>query len=58
MSLRNKVNNAKIIEDDNIYLSDPQKGLELSSKLISLGEMPFNFKVKIDEINTILKEFL
>lgn len=56
MGLRDKANNAKIIEDDNIYLSEPQKGLELSSKLISLGEMPF--RVMIDEINTILKEFL
>jgi len=56
MGLRDKAKNAKIVEDKNTYLSEPQKGLELCANIISLGEM--RFKNTLERIDDILNQFI
>jgi GTPase Era involved in 16S rRNA processing len=56
MGLRDRAKNAKIVEDTNIYLSEPQKGLELCSNILSVGKVPF--QDALDRIDTILNEFM
>lgn len=56
MSLRDKAKSAKIVEESNIYLTQAQKGLELCSNIISLGDIPF--QDSLDEIDAILDEFM
>jgi predicted GTPase len=56
MGLRSKAKSAKIVDDDNIYLVEPQKGLELCANIISVGEVAF--KDALLEIDELLEEFM
>jgi len=56
MGLRNSVAAAKVVEETNIYLTEPQKGLELCSNIISKGEIDYQEKMEI--INSILDQFM
>jgi len=56
MGLRARAKEVKIIDDDNIYLSDAQKGLALCSNIISLGEV--SFKEALIEIDAVLDAFM
>ena len=56
MGLRDRAKNAKIVEDTNIYLCEPQKGLELCSNILSLGKV--SFQDALDKIDIILNEFM
>jgi len=56
MGLRQKAESAKIVEDKNIYLSEPKKGLKLCANIISLGDVRFEEELK--EIDGILDEFV
>ncbi len=56
MGLRDRVKSVEIVDDDNIYLTQPQKGLELCSNIISKGEL--SFKEGLLEIDTMIEEFM
>jgi len=53
MGLRDKAKTAKIVEEQNIYLAQPQKGLELCANIMSIGKTDYEDSLeKIDEILT------
>lgn len=56
MGLRDKVNTVEIVEEKNIYLAEPQKGLQLCSNIICNGET--SFKNELEEIENVINEFM
>lgn len=56
MGLRSKAKTAKIVEETNLYLSEPKKGLELCSNIISQGEP--SFQAGLDKIDELLNDFM
>jgi len=56
MGLRDKAKSAKIIEEQNIYLTQPEKGLNLCANIISIGTA--KHQNMLDKIDEILSKFM
>ncbi|MEA2050421.1 MAG: dynamin family protein [Campylobacterota bacterium] len=56
MNLKDKAKKVKIVEENNIYLAEANKGLELCSNIISIGTV--DFKNGLDVIDNILSKFI
>ncbi len=54
MSLREKVKDVKLVDDENIYIKDIQKGMELCTKIISIGEIE---NKNIKELDKCIERF-
>ena len=55
MGLRERAKEATIVEDENTYLTKPQKGLELCANIMDVGVLPF--RDALLEIDAIVSEF-